>query len=106
MKVMGFHPKKMMLLKCCTQCVSKLGKLSSGHRTSKGQFSFQSKRRAKQNNVQTTMQLHLFHLLARLCLTSFQLGFSSMLPDKLQIYKLRLEKAEEPEIKLSTLIAS
>ena len=28
----------MMLFKCCTQCVGKLGKLSSGHRTGKGQF--------------------------------------------------------------------
>ena len=26
---------KMMLLKCCTQCVSKFGKLSSGHKTGK-----------------------------------------------------------------------
>ena len=31
-----------MLLKCCTQYASKFGKLSSGHRTGKGQFSFQS----------------------------------------------------------------
>ena len=31
----------MMLCKCCTQYVSKFGKLSSGHRTGKGQFSFQ-----------------------------------------------------------------
>ena len=32
----------MMLLKCCTQYVSKFGKLShSGHRTRKDQFSFQ-----------------------------------------------------------------
>ena len=37
---------KMMLLKCCTQYVSKFGKLSSGHSTGKGQFSFQSQRRA------------------------------------------------------------
>ena len=29
-----------MLLKCCTQYVSKFGKLSSGHRTGKDQFSF------------------------------------------------------------------
>ena len=29
-------------VKCCTQYVSKLVKLSSGHRTGKGQFSFQS----------------------------------------------------------------
>ena len=27
-----------MLLKCCTQYASKFGKLSSGHRTGKGQF--------------------------------------------------------------------
>ena len=30
------------LWKCCTQYASKFGKLSSGHRTGKGQFSFQS----------------------------------------------------------------
>ena len=32
----------MLLWKCCTQYASKFGKLSSGHRTGKGQFSFQS----------------------------------------------------------------
>ena len=37
-----------MLLKCCTQYVSKFGKLSSGHNTGKGQFSFQSQRKAMQ----------------------------------------------------------
>ena len=31
-----------------------IGKLSSGHRTGKGQFSFQSQRRAMPKNVQTT----------------------------------------------------
>ena len=40
-----FKSRKMMLLKCCTQYDSKLGKLSSGHRTGKGQLSFQSQRR-------------------------------------------------------------
>ena len=43
---------------------SKMGKLSSSHRTGKGQFSFQSQRRAMPKNVQTTAQLHLFHMLA------------------------------------------
>ena len=33
---------------------SKTGKLSSGHRTGKGQFSFKSQRRAMPKNVQTT----------------------------------------------------
>ena len=40
------------LFKCCTQYASKFGKLSSGHRTGKGQFSFQSQRRAMPKNVQ------------------------------------------------------
>ena len=44
---------------------SKFGKLSSGHRTGKGQFSFQSQRRAVPKNVQTTTQLHSFHMLVR-----------------------------------------
>ena len=35
-----------MLWKCCIQYASKFGKLSSGHRTGKGQFSFQSLRKA------------------------------------------------------------
>ena len=42
-----FQILKMMLLKCCTQYASKFGKLSNGHRTGKGQFSFQSQRRAQ-----------------------------------------------------------
>ena len=53
----------MMLWKCCTQCASKFGKLSSGHRTGKGQFSFQSQRKAMPKNAQTTTQLNSFHTL-------------------------------------------
>ena len=34
------------------------GKLSSGHRTGKSQFSFQSQRKAMPKNAQTTAQLH------------------------------------------------
>ena len=41
------------------------GKLSSGHGTGKGQFSFQSQRKARPNNVQTTTQLHSFYTLAK-----------------------------------------
>ena len=40
-----FKFSKVMLWKCCTQYVSKFGKLTNGHRTGKGQFSFQSKER-------------------------------------------------------------
>ena len=52
-------------VKCCTQYASKFGKLSSGHRTGKGQFSFQSLRKAMPKNAQTTAQLHSSHVLAK-----------------------------------------
>ena len=51
--------------KCCTQYASKFGKLSSGHRTGKGQFSFQSQRKAMPKIAQTTAQLHSSHRLAK-----------------------------------------
>ena len=41
-----FKSWKMILWKCCTQYASKSGKLSRGHRTGKGQFSFPSQRKA------------------------------------------------------------
>ena len=52
-------------VKCCTQYASKFEKLSSGHRTGKGQFSFQSKGKTMPKNAQTTGQLHLSHTLAK-----------------------------------------
>ena len=61
--VSHFESSKMMLLKCCTQYASKFGKLSSGHRTGKGQFSFQSQRKAMPKNAQTTTQLRSSHTL-------------------------------------------
>ena len=53
----------MLLFWCCNQYASKFGKLSSGHRTRKGQFSFQSQRKAMPKNVQTTAQLYSSHML-------------------------------------------
>ena len=46
-------------------CASKFGKLSSGHRTGKGQFSFQSQRKAMLKNAQTTAQLYSSHTLVK-----------------------------------------
>ena len=53
------------VLKCCTQYASKFGKLSSGHRTRKGQFSFQSQRKTMPKNAQTTTQLLSSHTLVK-----------------------------------------
>ena len=101
-----FQIQKMMLWKCCTQYANKFGKLSSGHRTGKGQSSFQSQRKAMPKNAQTTAQLHSSHMLARPCSKFFKLGFNSTWTKNFQMYKLDLEKAEEPEIKLPTIIGS
>ena len=53
----------MILWRCCTQYARKSGKPSNDHRTGKGQFSFQSQRKAMPKNAQTTAQLHSSHML-------------------------------------------
>ena len=95
-----------MLWKCCTQYASKFGKLSSGHRTGKGQFSFQSQRKAMPKNAQTTAQLHSPHMLVKYCSKFSKPGFSNMWTVNFLMFKLVLEKAEEPEIKLPTSTGS
>ena len=52
-------------VKCCIQYDTKFGKLSSGHRTGKCQFSFQFQRKAVPKNVQITAQLHSSQMLAK-----------------------------------------
>ena len=95
-----------MLWKCCTQYVSKFGKLSNDHRTGKGQLSFQSQRKAMPKNAQTTAQLHSSHTLLKYCSKFSKPGFSNRSTMNFQIFKLVLEKAEEPEIKLPTSAGS
>ena len=101
-----FKSWKMMLWKCCTQYTRKFGKLSSGLRTGKGQFSFQSQRKAIPKNVQTTAKLHSSHTLAKQCSKFSKTGISSRWTVNFQMFKLVLEKAEEPEIKLPTFAGS
>ena len=86
-----------MLWKCCSQYASKSGKLSSGHRTGKCQFSFQSQRKVMPKNVETITQKYQT--------TTFishasKIMLNSTWTMDLQMFKLDLEKAEEPEIKV------
>ena len=90
----------MTLWKCCTQYGSKFGKCSSSHKTGKGQFSFQSQRKAMPKNAQTTTRLHSSHMLVKWCSKFSKPGFSNTWTVNFQMFKLVLEKAEEPEIKL------
>ena len=55
-------------------------------------------------NAQTTVQLYSFHMVENS--KSFKLGFNSTWIENLQMYKLDLEKAQEPEIKLPVSIGS
>ena len=60
------------------------GKLGSGHRTGKDQFSFQSQRKAMLKNVQTTTQLHSSHtskLMLKMLQVSLQQYMNQELPD-------------------------
>ena len=67
----------MMLLKCCALYANKFRKLSRNHRTGKGQFSFQSQRKAMPKNAQTTAQLHSSHMLAKKCSKFSKAGFNN-----------------------------
>ena len=101
-----FKSWKMTLWKCCTQYASKFRKVSSGHRTRKGQFSFQSQRQAMPKNAQTTAQLHSSHTLVKYCSKFSKLGFSNTWTVNFLMFKLVFEKEEEPDIKLPTCTGS
>ena len=64
------------------------------------------KKNAVPKNVQTITQLHSFHMLAKKCSKFHKVGFNSMWTESFQVFKLDIEKAEEPEIKLPTSIES
>ena len=57
-------------------------------------------------NVQTTAQLHSSHTLVKQCSKFFKPGFKSTWTVNFQMFKLSLQKAEEPEIKLPAYIGS
>ena len=97
----------MMLWNCYIQYGSKFGKLSSGRRTGKGQFSFFIPI-PKKGNAKECSNYHTIALISHA--SKFML---KILQARLQQYvnleltfKLLLEKAEEAEIKLPTSAGS
>ena len=57
-------------------------------------------------NAETTAQLYSSHMLAKWCSKFSKLGFNSTLTKKFQMFKMDLERAEEPEIILPTSAGS
>ena len=80
-----FKSWKMMLWKCCTQYASKFGKLSSGHRTGKGQFSFQFQKKgnAKDYSNYRTIALisHTSKVMLKILQARLQQYVNCELPD-------------------------
>ena len=62
--------------------------------------------KATPKNVQTTAQLYSSHTLAKYCSKFSKPGFNNIWTTIFQMFKLVLEKAEEPEVKLLTSVAS
>ena len=75
----------MTLLKCYTQYASKFGKLSSGHRTGKGQFSFQPQKRAMpkkcSNNRTIVLISHVSKVVLKIPQVRHQQYVNHELPD-------------------------
>ena len=69
-----------MLWKCFSQYISKSGKLSSGHRTGKGQFSFQSQRMLKLDHT-TALISHTSKVMLKILQGRLQQYVNHELPD-------------------------
>ena len=61
----NFKSKKNDAVKVLHSIASKFGKFSSGQRTGKGHFSFQSQRKAMPKNAQPATQLQSSHTLVK-----------------------------------------
>jgi len=72
----------------------------------KRSVSFQSPKKAMPKNVQTITQLHSSHTLVMLWSKFSKPGFSNTWAVNFQMFKLVLEKADKPEIKLPTSTGS
>ena len=95
-----------MLLKCCTQYANKFGKLSNGHRTGKVSFHSHPKERQCQRMFKLPHNCtHLTHQQSNVQNSPSQAS-TVCEPRTSRLFKLDLEKAEEPEINLPTSTGS
>ena len=89
---------------CCTQYASKFGKLNSGHRTGKGQFSFQSQGNAKDCSNYHTIALisHASKVMFKIPQARLQQYINRELPD----VQAGFRKGRGIEIKLPISVES
>ena len=91
---------------CCTQYACKFGKLRSGRKTGKGQFSFQSQRKTMPKNAQTKCTTALISQASKVILKIPQARLQQYVNRELSDVQAEFRKAEEPEIILPTSTGS
>ena len=77
-------------------------KTHSGHRTGKGQFSFQSQKKGNGKECSNYHKIALISHASKVMLKILQARLQQYVNHEFLMFKLVLEKAEEPEIKLPT----
>ena len=100
-----FNSWKMMPWKCRTQYASKFGNLSRPQNWKRSVFIPVRKK----GNVKECSNYHTIAVIShasKVMLKTLQPGSSNTWTENFQMFKLVLEKAEEPEIKLPTSISS
>ena len=95
-----------MLCKSCTQYASKFGKLSSDKRTGKGQFSFQSLRKAMKKECSDYCTIALISHTSKVMLKILQAMLQQYVNHELPGVQVNFKKAEETDIKLPTSVGS
>ena len=101
-----FKSWKMMLWKCCTQYASKFGKLSSGNRTGKCPFFIPVLKKSNAKECSNYCTIAFISHASKVKLKILQARLQQYMNHELPGFKLVLEKAEEPEIKLPTSTGS
>ena len=96
-----FKSWKTMLWKCCTQYAIKFGKLSSGHRKRLVFISI-----PKKGNAEECSNYHIIVLISHASKVMLKILQARLQQYVNLMFKLVLEKAEEPEIKLPTSAGS
>ena len=91
-----------MLLKCYTEYVSKFGKLSSGHKDWKRSLFIPIPKKGNAKEGSDYCTIALISPASKIMPKFSKLGFNSLWTENFQMFKLDLEKAEGPEIKLPT----
>ena len=85
-------------VKCCTQHVNKCDKSAVATGLEKVSFHSNTKKRAIPKNVQTTVQPHSFHMLARIHSKSFKLDFCSMWTNNIQMIQAGFQRGTRGQI--------